>query len=184
MLSTCWTALPCCTPLPRVSTAHRLLLRTSLYCDGDACGPLFFTVPVQSILETAAQSGVDWAHSYLDDSHSCGPLHALAQTLQLIRSQGRAIGLSINPTKCPVEPWAFGRATHPSCPSGSLLLSPQAQRGAARVLCISSVHLSHSHSVRKNNRVQQAKEHGSGRVTVDRSQEKSRSPIEPSNGGR
>ena len=66
---------------------------------GDACGPLFFSVAVQNLVESAARH-VPSSKWYMDDGSLLGPVSSLQQAFNLIAAEGPRLGLSLNVTKC------------------------------------------------------------------------------------
>ena len=67
---------------------------------GDACGPLFFSVTAQDVALATSIPGTTWAHWYLDDGTQAGPLESLAAALVVLEPKAAKIGLRLNRLKC------------------------------------------------------------------------------------
>ena len=67
---------------------------------GDACGPLFFSVTAHRAATAANVPGLSWAHWFLDDGALSGPVGAVAEALQALEPVASSVGLRLNRAKC------------------------------------------------------------------------------------
>lgn len=68
---------------------------------GDPCGPLFFAITMQQMLEEVAEVFPEVrVIAYLDDTFLQGPMHEVAAACKLLAERGEALGLKLQPLKC------------------------------------------------------------------------------------
>ena len=77
---------------------------------GDACGPLFFSVTAHDVALAANVAGTSWAHWYLDDGTQTGAMEVLAAAMEVLEPKAAAIGLHLNRAKCKL--WGPGAELH------------------------------------------------------------------------
>ena len=74
---------------------------------GDALGPLLFSLALQPILrDIRSLQGIDVAFAYLDDVVLCGDDAAIKQAVEILSHRARGIGLELNFGKCMLTPTA------------------------------------------------------------------------------
>ena len=102
---------------------------------GDACGPLFFSLAIQPLVLALAPH-LKWSRWYLDDGLLCGDQRSLEAAFSLLLDRSSALGLSPRLPKCklwapflppPISPlagvsclsWLDGGLVVLGCPVGS-----------------------------------------------------------------
>ena len=82
---------------------------------GDACGPLFFSVTVHDAIVASNVPDTTWSHWYLDDGAQAGHLATLAAAMDVLEPRAAAVGLKLNRSKCKL--WGPGNADSTPYPS-------------------------------------------------------------------
>jgi hypothetical protein len=67
---------------------------------GDPLGPLYFCCGLQSIIDRIASLGPTYQKWYMDDGGIVGPVDLLLNVWDILKNEGPALGLHLNPTKC------------------------------------------------------------------------------------
>ena len=88
----------CCGPMTLYGMGYEILSRSGVQ-QGDPCGPLFFSVAIQPLLEKLSALGIG-TRFYLDDGILRGTAAQLEQALIEISAFEAASGLSLNLKKC------------------------------------------------------------------------------------
>ncbi|KAL0222500.1 hypothetical protein RCL1_002354 [Eukaryota sp. TZLM3-RCL] len=77
---------------------------------GDPLGPFFFCIVIHSLVKKTNLRGLDIENcAYMDDLNQIGPIELLQENFTLFVNESKAVGLSVNPSKCGV--WGFESAS-------------------------------------------------------------------------
>lgn len=135
------------------------LLSRSGVRQGDPCGPLFFALALQDVLESVQDSHAEVrVIAYLDDTFLQGPKAAVADAFRDLQSLSSQIGLVMQPTKSTVYCTTGANSVAVSdklgfqvghrgivaagCPIGeSVFVAEQAQRSADKVAALVDTHM-------------------------------------------
>ena len=88
----------CCGQMTLYGMGYEIFSRSGVQ-QGDPCGPIFFSVAIQPLLEKLSELGID-TRFYLDDGILRGTAAQLEQALVEISNFETVSGLSLNLTKC------------------------------------------------------------------------------------
>ena len=76
------------------------LSSTSGTQQGDVCGPRFFALTIQYLVQAIAGQAIYCNRWYLDDGFVAGPLSILSAVMSFLKSAGPLVGLVLNESKC------------------------------------------------------------------------------------
>ena len=118
----CWTRW-CYTQSPLLVYDHeRTFLSMCGVQQGDPLGPLYFCCGLQAIVERIAALNPLYNKWYMDDGGIVGPVDLLLKVWDILKTDGPALGLHLNPTKCE---WSWLNAANASpCPIAQVALVP------------------------------------------------------------
>jgi hypothetical protein len=89
---------------------------------GDPLGPLYFCCGLQSLVDKIAQLNPAYQKWYMDDGGIVGPKDLLLKVWHILKSEGPALGLVLNPAKCEWS-WLNPNCSDP-CPIDQVELVP------------------------------------------------------------
>ena len=89
---------------------------------GDPLGPLYFCCGLQSLIDRIADLGPVYQKWYMDDGGIVGPVDLLLKVWEILKVDGPALGLHLNPAKCEWS-WLNSKCTLP-CPLDLVELVP------------------------------------------------------------
>jgi hypothetical protein len=92
---------------------------------GDPLGPLYFCCGLQSIIDRIASLGPTYQKWYMDDGGIVGPVDLLLKVWDILKNEGPALGLHLNPTKCEWS-WLNAECDLP-CPLEHVQLVPTSE---------------------------------------------------------
>ena len=97
-----WLAWCYATPCPLFCQGKLLTYSSQGVHQGDAMGPLGFSLGLEQVLDRCAlpQSCLTWSAWYLDDGVAVGSLSAISNYLNTIHEEAAKAGLSLNLAKC------------------------------------------------------------------------------------
>lgn len=117
-----WTRW-CYTQSPLLVYDHSRVFESSCGVQqGDPLGPLYFCCGLQSVIDKISTLGPVYQKWYMDDGGIVGPPEVLLQAWEILKSDGPALGLQLNPAKCEWS-WLDGACSLP-CPLERVALVP------------------------------------------------------------
>ena len=87
------------TPTPLFGTGFTLSSHSGVQ-QGDACGPLLFSLVLHRLMPSLSSLGLQGMRWYLDDGILYGSMSQLDAALRILQSEGDALGLHLNLRKC------------------------------------------------------------------------------------